>query len=141
MPRGTRLSLEEQSAASALRDAGLSIKKIAQQLGRTRCVISAYLQDPERYNCRRVQGRPCKLSERQRRQIWRKVSNSTLSLSYIRADLSISVSRTTIWRAIRSSGNIERSVMRKIPRLTDAHKRRRLEFARENMATNWAKVR
>ncbi|KHJ76130.1 hypothetical protein OESDEN_24251, partial [Oesophagostomum dentatum] len=70
----------------------------------------------------------------------RKVSNSTNSLSGTRAELSLSVSRTTIWRTIKRNENIERGVMRRVPRLTDAHKHRRLELARTNMGTNWAKV-
>ncbi|KHJ97280.1 transposase [Oesophagostomum dentatum] len=140
MPRGTRLSLEEQSSASALSDAGFSVKKIAAQLGRPRCVIAAYLRDPDYYNIRNAQGRPRKLSDRQQREIWRKVSNSSNSLSGIRAELSLSVSCTTIWRTIKRNENIERGVMRRLPRLTDAHKHRRLEFARTNMGTNWAKV-
>ncbi|KHJ84698.1 putative transposase [Oesophagostomum dentatum] len=140
MPRGTRLSLEEQPSASALSDAGFSVKKIAVRLGRSRCVIAAYLRDPDQYNIRNAQGRPRKLSDRQQREIWRKMSNSTNSLSGIRAELSLSVSRTTIWRTIKRNGNIERSVMRRVPRLTDAHRHGRLEFARTNMGTNWAKV-
>ncbi|KHJ92840.1 hypothetical protein OESDEN_07260 [Oesophagostomum dentatum] len=136
MPRGTRLSLEEQSSASALSDAGFSVKKIAAQLGR---VIAAYLRDPDHYNIRNAQGRPRKLSDRQQREVWRKASNSTNSLSGIRAELSLSVSRTTIWRTIKRNENIERGVMRKIPRLTDAYKHRRLKFARTNMGTSWKK--
>ncbi|KHJ95742.1 hypothetical protein OESDEN_04311, partial [Oesophagostomum dentatum] len=58
MPRGTRLSLEEQSSASALSDAVFSVKKIAAQLGCSRCIIAAYLRDPDHYNIRNAQGRP-----------------------------------------------------------------------------------
>ncbi|KHJ76693.1 transposase, partial [Oesophagostomum dentatum] len=140
MPRGTRLSLEGQSSASALSDAGFSVKKIAAQLGRTPCAVAAYSRDPDHYNTRNSQGRLRELSDRQQREIWRKVSNSTKSLSGIRAELSLSVSCTTIWRTIKRNRNIERGVMRRVPRLTDAHKHRRLEFARTNMGTNWAKV-
>ncbi|KHJ89269.1 hypothetical protein OESDEN_10911 [Oesophagostomum dentatum] len=98
---GTRLSLEEQSSASALSDAGFSVKKIAAQLGCSRCVVAAYLRDPDHYNTRNAQGCPRKLHDRQQREIWRKVSNSTKSLSGIRAELRLSVSRTTIWRTIK----------------------------------------
>ncbi|KHJ84961.1 hypothetical protein OESDEN_15319 [Oesophagostomum dentatum] len=139
MHRGARLCLEEQSASSALSDAEFSVKKIAAQLGGSRCVVAAYLRDPDHYNIRNTQGRPRKLSDHQQREIWRKVSNSTNSVSGIQAELSLSVSRTTIWRTIKRSENIERGVMRRVTRLTDAHKHRRLEFARTNMGTNWAK--
>ncbi|KHJ77251.1 hypothetical protein OESDEN_23129 [Oesophagostomum dentatum] len=115
MPRGTRVSLEEQSSASALSDAGFSVKKIAAQLGRSRCVFTAYLQNLDHYNIRNAQGRPRRLSDRQQREIWRKVSNSTNSLSGIRAELSLSVSRTTIWRTIKRNENIEIGVMRRVP--------------------------
>ncbi|KHJ85037.1 hypothetical protein OESDEN_15242 [Oesophagostomum dentatum] len=113
MPRGTRLSSEEESSASALSDAGFSVKKTAAQLGRSRCVIAAYLQDPDHCNTRNAQERPRRLSSRQQREIWRKVSNSTKSLSGICAELSLSVLRTTIWRTIKRNGNIERAMMRR----------------------------
>ncbi|KHJ77785.1 hypothetical protein OESDEN_22595, partial [Oesophagostomum dentatum] len=93
-------------------------------LGRSRCIVATYLRNPDHYNIRNAQGRPRKLSDRQQREIWKKVSNSANSLSGIRAELSLSVSRTTFWRTIKRNENIERSMMRRAPRLTDAHKHR-----------------
>ncbi|KHJ97382.1 hypothetical protein OESDEN_02645 [Oesophagostomum dentatum] len=68
MPRGTRLSLEEQPSASALSNAGFSVKKITARLGRSRCVIAAYLRDPDHYNIRNAQGCPPRQRKNSRAQ-------------------------------------------------------------------------
>jgi hypothetical protein len=74
-------------------------------------------------------------------QIVKKASNSTKSLATIKKELKLNVSKMTIWNVLKRSKFIVRRKMRKIPQLTDDHKARRLEFARNNMATNWDKVR
>ncbi|VDN32472.1 unnamed protein product [Cylicostephanus goldi] len=131
MPRGTFLSMEERGAI---------VKKIAEQLRRSRSPVAGYLRNPATYGLNKKGGQHRTLTNREERRIWHKASNSTLSLRQIRADLELNVSRTTIWRAIRRSGYIRRAVMRKAPRLTPLHKLRRLQFARENMRRDWEKV-
>uniref|UniRef100_A0A7I4Y079 HTH_38 domain-containing protein n=1 Tax=Haemonchus contortus TaxID=6289 RepID=A0A7I4Y079_HAECO len=126
MPRGPRLSAEEKAQIRALHEAGLSNRRIANQIGRTHCVVFSYLRDTEAYDKGGAQGRQRKLSSRDEREIWRRASNSTISVNQIRADLKLSASKTTVWRAIKRSGNIVREVMRKAPRLTNSHRMARL---------------
>ena len=69
------------------------------------------------------------------------MANTSLSVSQIRAQMGLSVSRTTVWRSIRSEEYITRETMKKATRLSTRHKLSRLEFARGNMTILWDKVR
>ncbi|XGW12542.1 hypothetical protein V3C99_013322, partial [Haemonchus contortus] len=61
------------------------------------------------------------------------------SLNQIRSELNLSVSKTTVWRAVRRCENITRQAMEKVPRITDRHKEARLGFAKMNLGRDWAK--
>ncbi|XGW04337.1 hypothetical protein V3C99_015474 [Haemonchus contortus] len=137
MPRGPRLSAEEKAQIRALHEAGFSNRRIANQIN---CVVCSYLRDPGAYDKGGARGRQRKLSSRDEREIWRRASNSTISVNQIRADLKLSASKTTVWRAIKRSGNIVREVMRKAPRLTNSHKIARIGFAQKNTTTDWKQV-
>ena len=141
MPRGTRLSVEEQAQVRALHQAGHSTRQIAAQLRRSRCAVFNYLKDPVGYGRKPGSGRPPVLSGQDVRHIQRLLSNSTASIRQVKADLSLDASRMTIWRAATGSGNIVRESMKRAPRLTDRHKAERLQFARRNITTDWNTVR
>ena len=100
------------------------------QIGHSHDVISSYLRDPESYDRKHNTGPPRLLSSYDERQINRRASNSTASLNQIRVELHLAVSRTTIWRSLKRSGNIAREVMRTAPRLTEAHKIADHDFVR-----------
>ncbi|KHJ76076.1 hypothetical protein OESDEN_24305, partial [Oesophagostomum dentatum] len=79
------------------------------------------------------------ISKREERQILREVSNTTISVGQIRANLNLAASRITVWRVINASPNIQEAV-RKTPRLTALHKALRLRFGSENIERDWTKV-
>ncbi|EYB96308.1 hypothetical protein Y032_0151g2804 [Ancylostoma ceylanicum] len=122
MPRGTRLSTEEKAQIRALSDAGLSSRAIGRQIGRTHCLVSTYLRNPDGYSKKKDTGRRRTLTAHDERQICRQASNSCSSLNQIRAQLRLPVSKTTIWRALHRNENIVRECMKKAPRLTSLHK-------------------
>ncbi|KHJ80443.1 hypothetical protein OESDEN_19882 [Oesophagostomum dentatum] len=140
MPRGALLSLEKQAKITSLKDLGLSIKKISEKIGRSRHVITTFLHDPDKYGKNGKGGRHRKITPRDARRICRRASNSCSSVSQIKADLQFPFSRTTVWRAIKRSSTIVRAVMKKFPRLSEADKRARLQFAHSNMSTDWSKM-
>ncbi|RCN41211.1 hypothetical protein ANCCAN_12849 [Ancylostoma caninum] len=45
-----------------------------------------------------------------------------------------------MWRTIRRSGHIHHAVLTKTPWITEEHKRAKLNFAQENMETDWSKI-
>ena len=111
------------------------------QLGRSSPCIARFIRDPGSYRSQPIPGRPRILTAQDNRRIARLVANTSLSVSQIRAQMGLSVSRTTVWRSIRSDEYITRETMKKATRLSTRHKLTRLEFARRNMATSWSKGR
>ncbi|KHJ94954.1 hypothetical protein OESDEN_05110 [Oesophagostomum dentatum] len=105
-----------------LHQAGHSIHFIVSQLERSRHVLSNFLNNPDSYGQCTSPGRPLVISKREERQILREVWNTTIFVGQIRANLNLAASRTTVWRVINASLNIQREAMRKAPRLTARHK-------------------
>lgn len=115
--------------------------QMASQIGRSRKVVRNYLRDPVGYGTRSSGGRPRKLSSRSEREIVRRASNSMASAADIKADLDLEVLNKTILRAIHRSPNLKREKIKTAPTLTATHISARLDFARNNMARDWKKVR
>lgn len=141
MGRSSALSLQEQAQIDCLHRLDFSVRRIAAEIGRSRCAVSNYLSDPVRYASKKSPGRPPKLSSRQRREIVRKASNSMASANEIIVDLGLNVSESTVLRALHHSPHIERQRMKSAPNLTPAHHSARVDFAKANMALDWSKVR
>jgi transposase len=140
MPRGTELTEFEKGQIQAYNDAGKSNREIARLLRRSEFVVRNFLKNPEAYGTRKRSGRPSKVSERDKRRIYRAASNSTASSSKIKRDLGLNVHPKTIRRVISKNPNLVRRKMKRAPALKEVHKRQRLEFARRNMNKDWSKV-
>ncbi|EPB67830.1 hypothetical protein ANCCEY_13078 [Ancylostoma ceylanicum] len=74
------------------------------------------------------------------RQIYRRTYNSCLSPNKIRAELQVTVSESTDWRALHCSGNVALEIVKKAPRLTVLYETAQLEYARRNTTTDWSTV-
>ncbi|KHJ88401.1 transposase [Oesophagostomum dentatum] len=122
-----------KSQILALHQAGHSIHFIASQLERSRHIVSNFLNNLDSYDQRTSPGRLRVISKREKRQILREVSNTTISVGQIRANLNLAASRTTVWRVINASPNTQREAVRKAPRLTATQGTLRLRFASENI--------
>ena len=138
MGSGKKLTEYEKGQIDARRANGDGYLKIGTALGRSTTAIANYVKGKTGQT--KSTGRPKVLTMQQEVQIVNKASNSTKSLSKIKRELKLNVSKMTIWRVLKRSKFIVRRKMRKSPNLTDNHKVRRLEFAKENMATDWKKV-
>ncbi|XGW28113.1 hypothetical protein V3C99_008150 [Haemonchus contortus] len=140
MARGRLLSSVEKAQIRALHEAGLSKRAISKQIGRSLCSIQRFLENPDVPRCNTSCGRPRKVTIRVKRRVLRAVSNSMSSLSQIRSELNLSVSKTTIWRAVRRCENTTRQAMKKAPRIINRRREARPEFAKMNLEKDWAKV-
>lgn len=140
MARGKKLTEKEIGKIEALHKRNISIKKIAEELKRSRHVILNYLKNPNTYGKKHSSGRKRKLSKQDERRIARKASNSTKSLVQIKSELQLDVHKTTIWRSLKRNSFITYERMNKAPRLLQRHKDSRLEFARQNMDRDWKLV-
>lgn len=140
MPRGTVLSDEEKGKIVAYEDEGLNYAQISQKIGRSRCVIRSFLKNRDKYGKKYKTGRKHKLSDRDKRIIIKKASNSFVSCAQLAGQCSNKVSKMTVWRFLNSSETIVRSVMKKVQTLRPHHKTARLQFATNNLDTDWNSV-
>lgn len=140
MPRGKTLTEKEKGAIEAYWKSGESMRAIARKINRSHHVVQNFLANPAEYGTKKHPGRPSKLSPRDKRKIIATASNTTKSLTQIRNDCNLNVSRETIRRVLKNSPNIVRSKMLTAPLLTPFHKEKRLEFARLNMNRQWNMV-
>lgn len=142
MPRGKALTELEKGLIQGMLahpDGELSNREIARRIGRSECVRH-FRADLSNYGQNKAGGRPKALSERKVRNIQRMASNSTMTLTEIKAAGNLSVSRMTIQRALARCENIVLQKMKPCPRLKQHHKTARLEFCKKNMVQNWSKV-
>lgn len=137
MGRAKQLNATEKASIDALAEAGLSLRAIARQLGRSRHVVRNYRLNPASYGIKKRRVLPRKLSSRAQRRICSLVSNSRTSVAAIKRTLDLDVHRTTVWRFVKQIRHIERCRVKRAPALTNLHKMKRLEFARSNMARDW----
>lgn len=142
MPRGTILSEFERGQIAALSNEGKKLREIARAVKRTPCVVKNYLENPTMYGKNHAGGREKALSERDERKIWRLASNSSRSVSKIKAEANVDASRWTVWRAIKRNPNLKRAKLLAAPKLTTGHKEARLRWAKDRIAerTDWTSV-
>lgn len=141
MPRGTYLSSIEQGKILALKDEGHTIQTIAKKINRSFHGIKSFLVDTQNYGKSKRGGPKKKLTKREEEVILRKASNSSLTSNQLRAFVDNKVSKTTIKRLISNSEHLVHQKLKPAPRLTATHRSRRLAFGRNNMSTDWSKVR
>uniref|UniRef100_A0A1I7X5H2 HTH_Tnp_Tc3_1 domain-containing protein n=1 Tax=Heterorhabditis bacteriophora TaxID=37862 RepID=A0A1I7X5H2_HETBA len=140
MGRASTPSLHERGQIKVLSTAGYTVKQIADVIKRSRKAIMNFLYHQEEYGTKKSSGRPSKLNDREKREILRIASNSTISTNEIRRTYDIDASESTVWRMLDKCPNIVRSRMKKCPQLTQRHKNERLCWARIFMRYDWEKV-
>lgn len=124
----------------ALLEDGRSQRYVANRFNVSQSVVSrawTRYQDTGLYRRRRGQGRRRVTSAREDRNIVNMVVRErTTSARYIRAQLfqNHPVSNQTIWNRLRQA-NLRSRNRARVPMLTDAHRRARLEYARTHI--NW----
>ncbi|KIH64523.1 hypothetical protein ANCDUO_05165 [Ancylostoma duodenale] len=127
----------EQAQIRALHFAGVSNRTIAKQFGRSRRCDEVFVKNPDDYGQKNPRGHSQKLTRVDECHIGRLASNSTSSANQIRTELPQGISKSTIIRAIHCR-NLMWQKMKHAPRFNEQHRLVRLDFARNNMGTNWA---
>uniref|UniRef100_A0A1I7XQ78 HTH_38 domain-containing protein n=1 Tax=Heterorhabditis bacteriophora TaxID=37862 RepID=A0A1I7XQ78_HETBA len=126
MCRASTLSLHERGRIKVLSTTGYTVKQIADVVKRSKESIMNFLPLREEYDTKKGSGRPSKLNDREKREILRTASNSTISINEIRRACGIDASKTTVWRMLDKCPNIVRSRMKKCSQLTQGNKDERL---------------
>lgn len=140
MGRGKALTDIEKGQIIAYDGEGKSDREIGRLLHRSPTLIGNFLKDQENYGTRKSSGRPSKVSERDRRRIYRAASNSVKNCTTIKRELGLNVSPETIRRTIHSNPNIVRRRLKKAPAIKRENKAKRLEFGRLNTRRDWSRV-
>nr|pir protein ZK218.2 [imported] - Caenorhabditis elegans [Caenorhabditis elegans] len=140
MPQGSALSDTERAQLDVMKLLNVSLHEMSRKISRSRHCIRVYLKDPVSYGTSKRAPRRKALSVRDERNVIRAASNSCKTARDIRNELQLSASKRTILNVIKRSGVIVRQKLRPAPLLSADHKLKRLEFAKNNMGTNWSKV-
>lgn len=142
MPKGTQLTKEQEAQVAALRDAGHSIREIAEQLGKSKTCISNCINRHKNGQEIRRPGRPAVTTEQDRRRIIREVSNKAKSARRVKADLQLNCSVATIRNVIKSSGVIVYKKKLRKPILTNHQRQVRVDWCtrRKHWETRWRKI-
>lgn len=140
MGKGKPLTDYEKGQIDAFQRQGTSNQEIARLLGRSPEVICNYVNDKVGFGTKKSTGRHPLLSKRDRRHVLREASNSVITSTQIKSNLSLNVSTRTIRWALIKSKFIKRRRLRKAPYITLPNKAKRIKFARDNQRTDWSKV-
>uniref|UniRef100_A0A1I7XHG5 DDE_3 domain-containing protein n=1 Tax=Heterorhabditis bacteriophora TaxID=37862 RepID=A0A1I7XHG5_HETBA len=128
MGRASTLSLHERGQIKVLSTAGYTVKQIADVIKRSRKAIMNFLRHQEEYGTKKSSGRPSKLNDREKREILRTASNSTISINE-------SVGLVALMLQKLRCGECWTSC----PQLTQRHKDERLHWAKIFMRCDWEK--
>lgn len=129
MGHGLPLSDDEQGQILAYNKLGLRVYHIHKLIKRSRTAITNFLSDPDNYGKSKSCGRPRELTPRTERLIEKRLSLGQKTVDTVKRELNLTVSRWTVWRSVQRSQILQWVRMRKVPRLTEFHVKRRLEWA------------
>lgn len=140
MPLGKQLTDFEKGQIKVYSESGLSLRQIANNIGRSHTVVQNYLKQEDRYGKNIRPGRPQILSPQNKRQIARLAATGNYSVREIAREIPSKASNSTVHRELRNNQNLVWDNKFVQPPLTTQHKIDRAEFAKNNMSTDWKKV-
>ena len=142
MGKKAGLTKEERGQIVPFRKANYSIRKIAKELNRSRCVIKCFLDDPDSYGKKCVGGRPKKLSKWSQRHLIREASQGEYSYKQLKDKLDLDVHVRTISTYLNSSGQLKYEMRKRAPVLKSHHKEKRFLWAKEmvNYNERWERL-
>ena len=138
MGKNVKLSEIEKGKILAFKAQNLSKREISRKINRSVCVITNFLNSPDSYG-KKYQGRKKIFDDRLRRRLRNSASNKKITVKNLQRSLQTTASNSTIKRELKEL-NIKFKKMKVQPRFKKEHLLKRLEFARDNMATDWSRV-
>lgn len=106
-----------------------SQRKIAKELGRSLAAVQNYFKGQASPKIKSKAGRPKIIGERTRKRIIKLAINRCTSCTNIKRELGMTVSRSTMWRALKAEPTLKFMKMKGSPVLTPAHKADRFNFS------------
>ena len=135
MGTGKKLTAEEISQIQILVRSGKKVPEIARLLKRSEKVWRNYLKLRENYGSNHP-GAKKKLNPRDLRRVFKEVSNKSVSCAQVKHNLSLNVTRQTVYNALKDNSNLKFKKMKKKPPLNNAHKLKRVNWARDKVGWN-----
>ena len=142
MGLGKRLTDHERGLIEGLAESGLSHKAIATKVARSQNVVSSYLRNKENYGQKYGLKNRKPLDPRTKRQFLRPIYSHGISIMKSKAENNIPLSKTTLWKVCANEKNLKNVKRIGAPKLTIAHKKKRIEWAKNHMdfGEKWQKV-
>lgn len=129
MGRAQHLTSEERVKIKTYHDAGLSSREIGRRIMRSHSVVVRFLKNPENGRRTDKRGTKSKLTERDKRRIYREAVNQKRTASQIRAELQLPVTTRRVQQILSSNENLKWYKRLGKPNLTKQHKLHRFHFA------------
>jgi transposase len=142
MGRGKVLSDLEKGQIIAYKNLNMSNNQISKNIGRSPTVVDNFVNKSDSYGTKKSPGRPSVLTQATKRRLFRTISNNHLSVNQLKSTCDISASKWTIRRALNNSENFKFMKMSGAPKLTEAHLKRREDWAKEKLSfgDKWRKI-
>lgn len=142
MGAGKPLTDEEKGFIKASIQNGLGNSETARRIGRSECVVRNFLKMGDLYGTKKSPGRPSKLTNRAKRNIFKLATVDHLNPKKIIQRLGLPVKTRRVQQVLGSNANAEWLKRKAKPGLKSHHKIRRLEFAKKyiDFRETWKKV-
>lgn len=140
MGKQAHLSDVEIVKAKMLLDQGKSVSAVSRELGRSRKAI--YNANARNFEpAVRKGGRKKKIGSRMMRRICKYLLRNTVtSLKQIIDALDLRCTKSTLQRTLRYGKIASYTSPKKVPRLSDSHKKARIDWAKEHCDVDWTSV-
>ena len=134
MPREKKLTEFEKGQILALHHLKKSNRSNAKHIKRSEYVVRTFLKAPQQYGTKRRPERPKILQQRDLRRLNREASKGKLSARELKNDLELAVSVRRVRQIIHSNPNLAYKKRNGKPKLTQQHKNKRMDFAKQKVA-------
>jgi transposase len=142
MSIGKRLTEKERGKIDALKAEGYSNREVANKIKRSPKVVNNYLKLGEKYGLKRHRGRKSSVTPLIKKRIIHLACQELMSSGQIKAELRLDQTARTVRNILSRSPTVIYKKFKSKPKLTDAHKKARLEFAKKSIKdqVDWSKI-
>lgn len=142
MPKNSYLTPYEKGKIDAFLLTGKSVNSISKTIKRSRTAITNYIKRKDKYGIKKPTKGNSKLSRRDIRRVLHTASKTDLVSKDIKEQANVCVTPRRVRQILNQSENFKFLKLKKVPMLTAAHRKKRLEFAKKYMTwdTEWSNV-
>ncbi|CDF41124.1 unnamed protein product [Chondrus crispus] len=136
MPRKSRLSDFEKGQILAHKSNCWTVSHVADELRRSRNVVTSFLRNENGYNQKNNGGRPRKMTDADKRRIIREASKGLLRSTGIVKALQLSVKPRRVHQLLQETACLRYKRIARTPAMKEHHEKLRVKWATECMTWN-----